>query len=97
MSDLDNPTTYVPIHSPTSSDDEVPLLPSGSQTKGSNKFSAAQTATLTFHYNIGIKGVGEAHTRLICRAAKEANLNEAQVKVNVAKKYKIIYCFTCMQ
>ena len=62
MSDSDNQTTCVPSHSPPSSDDEVSLLPSGSRSKGSNKFSAAQTATLTAHYNIGMKGVGEAHT-----------------------------------
>ena len=50
MSDSDNQTTCVPSHSPPSSDDEISLLPSGSRSKGSNKFSAAQTATLTAHY-----------------------------------------------
>lgn len=67
--------------SPPSSDDDLPSRPSGARSSG-KKFSAQQTATLTAYYNNGMKGVGEAHAHFICRAAKEAKLNESQVKVS---------------
>ena len=85
MSDSDGHNTCVPSPSPPSSDDELLPQRSGERSSGSKKFSATQTAILTAHYNVGMKGVGKAYTRLICRAAKEANLNEVQVKVTVTR------------